>query len=308
MKKILKKISILFTLLFMMIFATKAFTAYAATNKGISNVSLNVISGTAVTVTQDAIINDPILLFDTKEFTFQDLQFSNFLNKPIITTLENNSFTTVSSSAIVVTKAAVAHYHEKPKITIHQEIIVTPTPKPTLRPTLKPTVKPFKPKNIKELTVPSKKELGWACMSYMNYTAINSKSSPQYKLQHWDKHVETDEETGVRIVTDSDKIKRVCVAMGTYYGKTGTKLKLEFSNGTSIYAIISDSKSDRGTDSTHRYHKYHDGTEEPGDHSVVEYIVGDSDKWKKEHQNPESYVASSYVTKVYYQGEETGFY
>ena len=156
-----------------------------------------------------------------------------------------------------------------------------------------------------ELEVPSKSELKTACASYMSYTAITSKSSPQYKLQHWSK-TKTNK-AGVRMVTDSDGVKRICVAMGTYYGPVGTKLKIVLENGQSFHAIIGDSKSDRGTDEKHQYHKYIDGTKKSGDHSVVEFIVGDSKAFLQCHKEDDHYVSNSFVKKIYYEGKEKKF-
>lgn len=81
--------------------------------------------------------------------------------------------------------------------------------------------------------------------SWMPYTAITNRSSPQYKLQ---KKAYTDE-NGLRKIGED-----YCVAMGTFYSSTiGDRFQITMSSGITFTVIISDVKSDRHTDSTHRY-------------------------------------------------------
>ena len=77
--------------------------------------------------------------------------------------------------------------------------------------------------------------------SYMSYTAITSKSSPQYKLQQ-STYTGT---YGIRQYGD-----RYCVAIGTAFNAdVGTYLDLILTNGTVIPCIVADIKADRHTDS-----------------------------------------------------------
>lgn len=93
--------------------------------------------------------------------------------------------------------------------------------------------------------------------SYMDYRAITSKSSPQYKLQH--KHAYTDD-TGIRMVDG-----RYCIALGSHYThKIGQYVDLVLANGTVIECIIGDQKDDRDTNASHTI--AHDG-------SATEFIV-----------------------------------
>ena len=105
------------------------------------------------------------------------------------------------------------------------------------------------------------------CLSYMSYTAVTSVNTPQYKLLRYEGHTDSN---GLRMVGD-----RYCVALGSgYANKIGQKVDITLDDGTVFKAILGDQKSDRGTDeTTHTYHKYHDGTGKPGDGSVVEFIV-----------------------------------
>lgn len=56
------------------------------------------------------------------------------------------------------------------------------------------------------------------------------------------------------------------IAMGTYYGKCGTYVKIRFDDDKEIQCIIGDLKKDSETDAKHQYHKSMDG-------SVLEFIV-----------------------------------
>ena len=77
--------------------------------------------------------------------------------------------------------------------------------------------------------------------SYMPYTAITSKSSPQYKLQQ-------STYTGVYGIRQYGD--RYCVAIGTAFNAdVGTYLDLILVNGTVIPCIVADIKADKHTDS-----------------------------------------------------------
>lgn len=86
------------------------------------------------------------------------------------------------------------------------------------------------------------------CKTWANYQAVTAKSSPQYKLLH-SQDCYTDKTTGIRKVGNY-----YCVALGSYYGsKIGQKYIIKLSSGQEFNAILCDQKSDRHTDSTHRY-------------------------------------------------------
>ena len=73
--------------------------------------------------------------------------------------------------------------------------------------------------------------------SYMPYTAITSKNSNQYKLQHTEAYTG---EHGIRQVDG-----RYCIALGSYFGKEiGTYYDLVLENGTVIPCILADRKAD----------------------------------------------------------------
>ena len=77
--------------------------------------------------------------------------------------------------------------------------------------------------------------------SYMSYTAITSKSSPQYKLQQ-------STYTGVYGIRQYGN--RYCVAIGTAFNAdVGTYFDLILTNGTIIPCIVADIKADEHTDS-----------------------------------------------------------
>ena len=81
--------------------------------------------------------------------------------------------------------------------------------------------------------------------SYMRYTAITTKSSPQYKLQQL---AYTDVQ-GFRAYEG-----RYCVAVGTGVGaKVGTYLDVILANGTHIPCIVGDIKANAHTDATNMF-------------------------------------------------------
>ena len=91
--------------------------------------------------------------------------------------------------------------------------------------------------NYKDYAVP--KTSGFK--SYMPYTAITSKSSPQYKLQQQC-------QTGLYGIRVKDG--RYCVAIGTgFNADVGTYFDLILANGTVIPCIVADIKSNKHTDS-----------------------------------------------------------
>lgn len=105
--------------------------------------------------------------------------------------------------------------------------------------------------------------------SFMYYQSLTSKSSKQYKLQ---KRCTTDG-NGLRRFRES-LISYYVIAMGSYYGYTGQKLKITLTSGKEFYAIIGDTKADSETDALHKYH-LHDGSE-------IEFIV-DRKTFKKKN-------------------------
>ena len=91
--------------------------------------------------------------------------------------------------------------------------------------------------NYRDYTVP----ITSGFKSYMPYTAITSKSSPQYKLQQI-------AYTGTYGIRQYDN--RYCVAIGTAFNAdVGTYFDLILANGTAIPCIVADIKADRHTDS-----------------------------------------------------------
>lgn len=80
--------------------------------------------------------------------------------------------------------------------------------------------------------------------AYMGYTAITSRTSPQYKLQQQ----ATTGSYGIRMYDG-----RYCIAVGTYYTSTiGTKIDVVMKNGNVIKCIVGDIKANCHTDATNR--------------------------------------------------------
>ena len=101
---------------------------------------------------------------------------------------------------------------------------------------------------------------GLATKSYMAYQAITAKGTKQYELSY-SSNAST-HSGGLRVYNG----KYYMIAMGTYYGKCGTYVKIRFDDDKEIQCIIGDLKKDSETDAKHQYHKSMDG-------SVLEFIV-----------------------------------
>ena len=100
------------------------------------------------------------------------------------------------------------------------------------------------------------------------YTAITSKSSLAYKLQH-SKTCYTDRQGFRRFDTPNKKyVALYMVAMGTFYGKTGDILQIQLTSGKSFSAIMGDVKADKDTDALNKYCV--------ADGSEVEFIIDKS--------------------------------
>lgn len=110
--------------------------------------------------------------------------------------------------------------------------VVAPTPAPAPQPT-----------SGQAYSVPSN---GGRFKSYTNYQLL-SKKSPQW----------TKVQCNPNAYTDGNGLRKVgeyyCVAMGSYYSRTlGDLFEIRTENGT-FKVILCDFKSDKHTDSTHRY-------------------------------------------------------
>lgn len=134
-----------------------------------------------------------------------------------------------SNSEEVVEEEPSIKVEELPKEEpIKEEKVEEPSPQPT------PVLEPYSIPNVDT-----------SFKSWMPYTAITNRASAAYKQQ---KLAYTDE-NGMRKIGDD-----YCAAMGTFYSTTiGERFKVTMSTGRTFTIIISDIKSDRHTDSTHRY-------------------------------------------------------
>ena len=92
--------------------------------------------------------------------------------------------------------------------------------------------------------------------SYMDYKAITSTGSKQYKLQK----IAYTGNYGIRMVNG-----RYCVALGSYYTtRIGQYVDIELANGNIIHGILADCKADKDTINNNTMHP---------DGSVVEFVV-----------------------------------
>lgn len=95
--------------------------------------------------------------------------------------------------------------------------------------------------------------------TWMDYTTITAKNTPQYKLQH-DEGTVTNEE-GFRLHNGE-----YMVAVGSYYSHDiGTRLRVVLETGKVFYAVVGEAKSDAHTDAKHQHRNG----------NVIEFIVDD---------------------------------
>ncbi len=102
--------------------------------------------------------------------------------------------------------------------------------------------------------------------TYMDYRAVKSRTSPQYKyIKRWgwsdyDGFMRADSERDLGIEDNY-----YMIALGSYYGtEIGTKYKITTDAGNVFYGVLCDQKADCHTNSTHQY---------AGNNDVVEFIV-----------------------------------
>ena len=104
--------------------------------------------------------------------------------------------------------------------------------------------------------------------TYMGYTTITNKQSPQYKLQQ-------------KAITNEDGLRMVdeyyMVALGSYYAsEIGEKFVITLDTGSRIKVIVGDIKADEHTDDSNRYRKIYNSNGEFISKNVVEFIVDTS--------------------------------
>lgn len=129
----------------------------------------------------------------------------------------------------------------------------------------------------------SKKASGDTRKSYMDWTCITSKSSPQYKLQHNYAYTESN---GVRAVDG-----RYCIALGSFYTtEIGRYVDLVLENGTVIPCVIGDVKQDRHTTNNHSLGL---------DGGVAEFVVATNSLPKKARTSGDvSYASKGWDSNV----------
>lgn len=93
--------------------------------------------------------------------------------------------------------------------------------------------------------------------AWMDYKAITSVTSDQYKMQQ----NATTGEHGIRTLNG-----RYCIAVGSHYATTiGTKIDIVLESGTVLECVLGDQKANKDTDETNSYHEC--------DGSYLEFIV-----------------------------------
>lgn len=155
-----------------------------------------------------------------------------------------NSNATIETETEEVEEAPIQPSITKPELVIEEkELQVKGEAAPIEEPEPEPAPQPIIEEPITtDYSIPN---VNTSFKSWMPYTAITNRASAAYKQQQY---AYTDE-NGLRKIGDD-----YCVAMGTYYSSTiGERFKITMSTGATFTVIISDIKSNRHTDSTHRY-------------------------------------------------------
>jgi hypothetical protein len=97
--------------------------------------------------------------------------------------------------------------------------------------------------------------------SYMGYKAITAHNSQQYKFIS--AYMDVNSEDGLlRLKSDT---RFIGVALGSYFGKIGSKLKFTLKDGVVFYAVKVEEKSDAHTIN---------GCVTRADSSIIEFVVG----------------------------------
>lgn len=110
---------------------------------------------------------------------------------------------------------------------------------------------------------------------YMDYNMITDKSSKQYKFIHRDDVKEDDRGF---LMQDEEWY---CVALGSYFGKIGSKYIITLDNGNEVKVVKSEAKSDKHTDEDN-YLSF-------GGH-IVEFLINTDSCWM--HDNDIIYNGS----------------
>lgn len=139
-----------------------------------------------------------------------------------------------------------------PTPTLTPTFVPTNTPTPTISPTPKPTKKPTPCPSAtpkvnhsgfpREMKVPRG---GHNWKPWAHHTAVNLKSSPQYRMQK--NYAKTDPSNGLRYCIDPYGEKRYCVALNDYWcggssSDIGRCFDVVMANGATIKCCLGDTK------------------------------------------------------------------
>ena len=99
---------------------------------------------------------------------------------------------------------------------------------------------------------------------YMDYNMITDKSSKQYKFIHRD---DVEEDDRGFLMQDEEWY---CVALGSYFGKIGSKYIITLDNGNEVKIVKSEAKSDKHTDEDN-YLSFNG--------HIVEFLINTDSRW-----------------------------
>lgn len=131
-------------------------------------------------------------------------------------------------------------------------------------------------KEIKTKEVWLKQSEGTWAKSYMDYTMITDKTSKQWKYIQESGHVKIDKK-GFLICDD----EYIGVALGSWFGKIGTKYIFTLENGKQIKVCKVESKADIDTCA--------DNYLADGGH-IIEFVIDTNTKWMQNHIWDNGYI------------------
>lgn len=166
------------------------------------------------------------------------------------TTLENNKTVKTTIRTQIIETTSIATTTQK-KVTT-----TTTTTKKKIIPTTKPNYGVKGEEIINAISYPVSAQIS-NFKSYMDYRMLDSRSSPQYRMQQ-------------KATTDSLGFRRYngdyMIALGTFYSsKCGERFLIKLDSGVSFIGVIGDIKSNSHTNSTHQYTVYN--------RDMIEFIV-----------------------------------
>jgi len=191
-----------------------------------------------------------VVVFGLFDILLQSVEEENPVeNTTIITELPTETIEeTIESTVEETEELPTETIEETIESTVEETIDVSDLPEETIN-QINWTMSPYK----------------FSTKTYMDYRAITSVNSKQYKLIHEKLTICED-----GIIRDSEGY--MAVALGSYFGEIGSRWVFLLDSGTELRVIKADAKSDIHTDSTNIYGS--------ANKDIIEFIVDSTVMWK----------------------------